>query len=265
MKTKHGFSKKSNERSPLKKPLRQSGQSDAQMVRSLEFQIALFIGIGLLFFFLTFYEWLVWYFHSPPQPFIWSCLTLIVIAYCYYKIRSLLAEKRNWELGRQGEIEVGNCLEELRAKGYDIFHDIQCNAEGRLFNIDHVIVSPHGIFAIETKTPRKRLLRNNRVDFDGQSTIEISRHTRDKETVPSALSKARWLSNNILPKRGDQKKYHVLPVIVYPGWSVNGKLLGRDAWVLNPRLLQWEIPRQPRSLTQEECNSVSQVSRERNR
>jgi hypothetical protein len=235
------------------------------MVHKLGFEIVLYVGLGLFFVFFAFYEWLVLYFHTPPQPLVWSLLALIVVSFCIIKIRRLLAERENWELGRQGEVEVGNCLEELRRKGYDVFHDIQCNAEGRKFNIDHIVVSHHGIFAIETKTPRKRLLRNNRVDFDGQTIIRVSGRPPDKTTIPSAISKARWLSGNVLPKRKGNESYPVFPIVVYPYWSVNGKLFGKDAWVLNPGQLQWEIPRQSPSLTIEECNSVSQVLRERNR
>jgi hypothetical protein len=190
---------------PLKRPpLRQAGQSDAEMVLSLNAQIWLFIGISLFFVLFTYSEWISYLYKAPPQPIIWSCLTLIVIVVSSYFVRRLLIKRENWKLGLQGEIEVGHCLEELRNKGYDVFHDIQCHEEGRNFNVDHLIVSPHGIFAIETKTPRKRGLRNNTVDFDGQNKITISGRAVDIEMVPRAISKARWLSDNMLPKRNDQ-------------------------------------------------------------
>ncbi|MDO9334488.1 MAG: hypothetical protein Q7T57_08220 [Dehalococcoidales bacterium] len=89
-----------NKRNPLKdKPLRLPGQSDADKIRNLEFEIALYIGIGLFFGLFAIYIWLIWISHSFPHPLVWSCLALIVIAFCYYKIRRLFVEKRKWELG----------------------------------------------------------------------------------------------------------------------------------------------------------------------
>jgi hypothetical protein len=255
-----------DKKNPLKRPpLRQAGQSDAEVIQNLNSQIWLFIGIGLVFVLFAYSEWISYLYKAPPQPIIWSCLALIAILVCGYFIRRLYHKRENWKLGRQGEIEVGNYLEELRTKGFNIFHDIQCDEEGLRFNVDHLIVSCHGIFAIETKTPRKLRHGANRVEFDGQNIIKISGHAADKKTISSALSKSRWLRDNVLPKRSDQKKYNVFPVIVYPEWSVIGAQFGRDVWVINPKMLQWEIPKQPVSLTQEECNSVSQVLIERNR
>ena len=266
MNTKHELPNKSNNRNPQTlKPLRQAGQSDQEMVRNLEFQIAAFIGAVIIFVLVIFNEWLTWLMHTPPQPIFWTVFLMIPIIYSIYKIRRLLAERRDWDWGRLGEIEVSDSLDELKKEGYDIFHDIQCEDKGRKFNIDHVIISPHGIFAVETKFPRKRILGNNRVIFDGLSIIRISGHKSDLETVPNAISKASFLANKYLPKETSQKRYHVIPVLVYPSWSVIGNHLGRDAWVLNPGQLKAVISQQPLSLTQEQCNSVSKFLKERNR
>jgi Nuclease-related domain len=43
---------------------------------------------------------------------------------------------------------VGLYLERLRAEGADVFHDVPSEN----FNIDHVVLSLHGFFAVETKT-----------------------------------------------------------------------------------------------------------------
>ena len=51
------------------------------------------------------------------------------------------------KLGRDAELAVASELIELQSHGYQVFHDIQ--ADG--FNIDHLVVGPNGIFAIETK------------------------------------------------------------------------------------------------------------------
>jgi len=263
---KQKFPSNLNDGNPLKrKPLRQAGQSDQEKVRELEYLIATFIGAVIFFILIIFKEWLAWFMHTPPQPILWTVILIIPIIYSSYMIRRLLAERRDWDLGRLGEIEVGNFLEELRNEGWGIFHDIQCESDGKKFNIDHVVVSPHGIFAIETKAPRKRLVGNNRVHFDGQSTIRISGKATDRETAPNAISKAAFLANKILPKGKNQKGYHVIPILAYPGWSVIGNHVGKDIWVLNPGQLKAVISMQPLSLSIDECNMVSIYLKERNR
>ncbi len=266
MKLKRRILIKDNGRSPLDQPpLRQAGQSDAEKVQNINIKIVIFLCFAVFFALFAYSEWLYFLFQTPPQPIIWSCIALIAIVFCGYNIIKLLEERKNWDLGRQGEIEVSNYVDELRTKGYEVFHDIQCNEKTSPFNIDHLIVSPQGIFAIETKTRRKRYLRNNRVDFDGKLEIKISGHGVDIETVPSALSKSKWLSDHILPKRGDQTKYPVFSIIVFPGWSVIGAQFGKDAWVINHKMIQWEIPKRSTILTNEEINSISQVLKNRNR
>jgi len=255
-----------NDGNPIKrKPLRQAGQSDQEKVRDLEYQIAAFIGAVIVFMLIILKEWLAWFMHTPPQPILWTILLLIPITYSAYKIRRLLAERKNWDLGRMGEIEVSNFLDECRKEGWDIFNDIQCESDGKKFNIDHVIVSPHGIFAIETKTLRKPIVGNRRVHFDGQSTIRISGRATDRVTAPNAISKAVFLADKVLPKRKEQQSYTVKPILVYPGWSVIENQVGRDIRVLNPGQLKAVVLQQPLTLSATECNMVSIYLKERNR
>ncbi len=117
-------------RNPLKRrPLRLPGQSDAEKISSLQMDIAFYIVVALFFVFLAFLEWWRWYRNLPPNPILFLCLALIAVPLIYYQVRRLLIEKGHWEQGLQGEIEVGQYLEQLRAKGYTIFHDIQCVPE----------------------------------------------------------------------------------------------------------------------------------------
>ena len=60
---------------------------------------------------------------------------------------------------------MAEVLDGLRAKGCAVFHDI---VEGG-FNVDHVVISPHGIYVIETKTLRKPPL--GEISFSGDELI----------------------------------------------------------------------------------------------
>lgn len=61
---------------------------------------------------------------------------------------SFKRDYENWAQGAEGEEAVGKILEELRAEGWCVIHDV---AFGR-GNIDHIVVGPGGIFTIETKS-----------------------------------------------------------------------------------------------------------------
>jgi hypothetical protein len=61
--------------------------------------------------------------------------------------RADLDELHRWHRGARGEERVGAVLESLRTDGYRALHDIDTGRG----NIDHVLVGPTGVFAIETK------------------------------------------------------------------------------------------------------------------
>jgi hypothetical protein len=79
-----------------------------------------------------------------------------------------LDERTNHKLGWYGERVVGDALAPLEREGWRIFHDFPREEKGSKFNIDHIAVGPAGIFAIETKTPRKGVAEaGHQMSFDG--------------------------------------------------------------------------------------------------
>lgn len=58
-----------------------------------------------------------------------------------------------WLRGAEGEKRVGAILEGLAGDGWHVTHDV-CLGRG---NIDHVLVGPGGVFAVETKAHRGRI------------------------------------------------------------------------------------------------------------
>jgi hypothetical protein len=62
-------------------------------------------------------------------------------------------DARAWLKGARGEEQVGKTLEGLRSKGYKALHDIDTGRG----NLDHVVIGPTGVFAIETKAIRGRM------------------------------------------------------------------------------------------------------------
>ena len=64
-------------------------------------------------------------------------------------MRGTYARLKNLRLGLDGEVGVGQFLDEYcRERGYKVLHDLQ----GDGLNVDHVLIGPGGVFAIDTKT-----------------------------------------------------------------------------------------------------------------
>jgi hypothetical protein len=126
---------------------------------------------------------------------------------------------------------VGEELTRLVGEGFEVFHDLPFGN----FNIDHVLVGPAGVFAVETKTHRKPVSKSGgtgyRVEFDGSSLL-WPWGTKDKE-VNQAANGARklgqWLSGVVGEKVG------VDPILTLPGWMVNRKAQNATVQVLNPK------------------------------
>jgi hypothetical protein len=136
--------------SPLKaKPLRNPGDSIDKEIQSpsddklLE---AFLFASGFSLIALT--EWIGYLTHSPRRPVLFSCVALVACLVGAWRVWQIRGRLKQLRLGRDGERCVGQFLERLREGGGQVFHDIP--AAG--FNLDHVIISLHGIYAVETKT-----------------------------------------------------------------------------------------------------------------
>jgi hypothetical protein len=138
------------------------------------------------------------------------------IMYFLTKIRKLLNERKITRLGYEGEIAVGQELNQLMLKGYHVYHDFPANN----FNIDHIIVGESGVFAVETKARSKHTARN----VTGNATVTYNGRMLlfpqgvDLKTIEQAKRQAAWLTNWIGSVVGE--KVAVRPVVALPGWYV---------------------------------------------
>src|SRR5689334_11974907 len=106
-------------------------------------------------------------------------------------------------------------LEQLRAAGYRVFHDVK---GGENFNIDHVLVGPGGVFAVETKTRSKPEGRDAKVVYDGEC-VRVDGMEPDRDPVEQARANADRVRDLLREMTGNWIR--VRPVVVYPGWWVN--------------------------------------------
>jgi len=119
--------------------------------------------------------------------------------------------------GLLAERVTGMQLNRLQAQGCIVMHDLP--AEG--FNIDHVVIAPRGVYAVETKSFRKPKAsegtENYAVVFDGQrlkfpNFVEV-------DALGQAQRQAQWLSGVLREALG--REVRVIPALALPGWRVD--------------------------------------------
>lgn len=158
-----------NQRSPLKDaPLRNPDQSlDEEIHRIWDDEIApLLFAVATLFLF-TVMEWWKWYSKTPPQPLLFTGLTILGVLCVLFKFIPARRRVRQLRQARDGEKAVGQYLEVLRARSYAIFHDIV----GQGFNVDHLLIGPAGVFTVETKTISKPDQGPTEVHYNGEQVL----------------------------------------------------------------------------------------------
>lgn len=134
--------------------------------------------------------------------------------------------------GFDAELAAGQELDQLMRQGAVVYHDFP--AEN--FNIDHVVISTQGVFAVETKGYTKPADVTGRagatVVFDGRA-LKFPTWTT-QEPLAQAERQAQWLGKWLSSAVGE--RIQATPVLALPGWFVeqtgtgtvrvfNGKLL----------------------------------------
>ena len=222
--------KRRNKSSPLKgRPLRQAGQSVQEAINELiDEKLVNYILAPTLFAMVAAWNWYLWYHPRIPNPLYLTVIATGLAVYAAFRLRRVFATLRALKLGRDGERAVGEYLERLRANGCSIFHDINAGD----FNIDHVVLSEKGIFVIETKTFSKP---NGaaKVHSDG-AQLYVDGLGDQSRIIDQVMGNAKWVTEMLKLSTG--RDYFTKPVIVFPGWYVQGGL-HTDHWVISPKAL----------------------------
>ncbi len=239
-------------RSPLKElPLRLPGESlDEQRRNLVDDELILPALFALFVLVLATLEWGRYALHLPPFPKLYTAIALVVCAVCGRRIVKVWPRLRDMQLGSRGEKVVGQMLEQFRADGFKVFHDIPGNG----FNIDHVLVGPQGTFTIETKTISKPPSGSVEVLFDGEK-ITVNGWTPERDPVVQAQAESKWLHDMLQNTTG--RSFWVQPVVVYPGWYVRETAQETRVWVLNPDRLRKKIQSQPIHLKLEDIALIA--------
>jgi hypothetical protein len=169
----------------------------------------------IAFFLTTAFCWILWLVmdlqvpsYQPSQPNIYLGFAIVATGFTAIKFGRLWGQ---FSKLNRAELLVAEQLEELRANDFRCFHDIVRDG----FNIDHVVVGPPGVFAVETK------FRNGsgEIEFKNGQGIFVGGREEERESLNQARGNARVVRNLIREKAG--LEVFVKPVVVFVGdWKV---------------------------------------------
>ena len=157
---------------------------------------------------------------------LWPLYLLAAIGVVAYETRKILHRTKKLQHLRAGydaELAAGQELDQLMLAGARVFHD--CPGDG--FNIDHIVVSEAGLFAVETKGVSKPVGIQGRpgstVSYDGARLKFPTWATT--APIEQAQRQARWLADWCASAIGEAVA--VQAIVALPGWYVERIEQGR--------------------------------------
>jgi hypothetical protein len=147
-------------------------------------------------------------------------------------------ERRRCCLGFHGERAVAEELNQLTLDGCHVFHDVPLEQCG---NVDHVIVGPSGVYAVETKTRRKRKdptgeQRDYEITYDGKALHYPN--GSDSRAIEQTRRQANRLRIFLTNAVGEPVR--VTAILTIPGWMILNRAR-TDIKVLNPKLIRQAV------------------------
>ena len=141
---------------------------------------------------------------------------LAALGLLMFKLWKTLNLRNNLRLALDCEMAVGQELNQLMLHGCHVYHDFPAEK----FNIDHVVVSPKGVLAIETKGRAKPDKNGGTAEatvvYDG-SVLKFPGWF-EKEPLEQTKRQAKWMSSWLSSATGEPVAVH--PVLVLPGWFI---------------------------------------------
>ena len=186
------------------------------------------------------------------------------------RLLPLLNERRNSALGLDGELATAEELNQLMLDGCRVFHDVPI----RYGNVDHVVVSHSGLYAVNTKMLGKPPKDNGNADVVVDHEKNVIRFSGWQYPIPidKLTTEARCLSDYLTSAVGKEIKAE--PMIALPGWYVKERIGRGPVYVFNPRnpqrffvqsrqVLSEEVVQQVAHQLEQLCRNVEPVFQEK--
>ncbi len=191
----------------------------------------------------TLVEWMWLIGSAQPQPLYTTIIAGLMSIYVL--VRTVPEIRRIGDAGAGDEDRhvVTGYLDRLRGLGFRVFHDVP----GDSGDIDHVIISRHGVFSIETRMRRRPAEGPYRLRYDGRA-VAVAGGPSDRSAIAGPRARARQLRRIL--RQGTGRDFAVRAVLLYPGWYVESPDPGDgpDVWVLSPKSLPMWIKHETESL-----------------
>jgi hypothetical protein len=154
----------------------------------------------------------------------------LIFGYLVFKMVRFFNLRRRTRLGYEGEVATGQELNQMMLRGYHVYHDLVADK----FNIDHIVVGPAGVFAVETKARAKPTSNNRSADANVTYDGRCIHFPKWKEVKPLEQAKAQadWLERWLSSATGE--KTPVRPVVALPGWYIT-RTASEGILVINPK------------------------------
>lgn len=153
---------------------------------------------------------------------------IVVFAWGAYDFAKQLRRAQTASDGLLAERVTGMQLNRLVADGCVVLHDLP--AEN--FNIDHIVIGPRAVYAVETKSFRRPKGQGDaavhRVTFDGKAL-----HFTDfinTDASEQAARQAKWLKRQLQESPGIDVP--VVPALALPGWYIDKTEAGKTSEVV---------------------------------
>ena len=203
----------------------------------------------------TAFLWILWALdeyrvrtHEQPAPKVTLCLAIVATGICVVLFRRLFGHFRRLNRGERGELRVAEALDDLRVAGYRVFHDLVRDG----FNIDHVVVGPAGVFAIETKFRSG----GGQITFRNGDGLFIDGRPEETNSLKQAVANAAEVRRII--KEDCKVDEWVGAILVFVGeWQIRNKWQTTNARVVTAdKLVTYIVDQQPR-LTRKEIELIA--------
>ncbi|MFZ5905025.1 MAG: nuclease-related domain-containing protein [Chloroflexota bacterium] len=239
-------------RSPLRdRPLRYAGQSLDESIEDKALSILQWLLMTVFTGIIVVGDWIRYLYPGPAvKPWFITIVFVAIVVWAIIRMTRAIKEIGKLRMARDGEKLVGEGLQELIKQGATVFHDIQ----GEKFNIDHVVVSQHGIFLVETKTYSKPLKKEAVITHD-ESNIYVDGFPVERNPIDQVNALSNWLGELLQKSTGN--KFYIKPVILFPGWYTEKVKGGEEIWILNPKALPIFIANEPIRLKETDTHLVA--------
>ena len=210
---------------------RVQGESLQEKIRDYEFKVMEQVMLPAIYAVLAVLAWLLYitsYQMNFPAAVLMSVIAVVLIIRGYFKIKKTRWVLKRYRKGLEGERLVGETLNRLSNESTFVFHDIP----GNRFNVDHIIVSTRGIFAIETKHFNREIC--NEFFYDGLMIYRVMKNGRKfpcPKLLPQIDGEARFIQQEI--ERRAEIKLPVIKVGILIGAYITCSENFKDYWLLN--------------------------------